>query len=77
MTDLKKDSLKTIEPIPKRTPKNVTIGGKKKIPMLKFRTKITSKLLAKKLNILNVILKTTQKNDILYAGNIIPPVIKH
>ncbi len=33
--DLMKDSFNTIAPIPKRAPQNVTIGGKKKIPILK------------------------------------------
>jgi hypothetical protein len=68
-----KDSFNTTAPIPKRMPQNVTIGGKKKMPTLKILRKIISKLLAKKLRIVNVILKATQINDILFASNGIPP----
>lgn len=56
-----KGSFNTIAPIPKSTPQNVTIGGKRKIAIFKIRRKKTSKLIDKKVTIVNVILSATQK----------------
>ncbi|RLL48310.1 hypothetical protein D8M04_03300 [Oceanobacillus piezotolerans] len=67
MSDLIKDSLNKIAPIPKNAPLNATIGKKNitmlTIPKLKPANeyvKITIKLIA--------ILKARQRNDILFKG---------